>query len=310
MATLGPASWSLAAALLEAGASSLRINASHVSPDGLQATVSQIRTLSPETRVAVDLQGAKMRLGEFVERPVQVGERVVFTLSAEGAVHLPHPEMFTAAVRGDTLGCDDDRLRFRILSVGAGAIEAVALTGGILRPRKGVNVMEHPIDLTDLSDSDMKAIRATSNTGRVAYAFSFMKDGSEAEWIRRRAPGFPVIAKVERAEATSAVDRIAGAVDELWICRGDLAAQLGHIPMARWVSGFHPASAGCPVLMAGQVLQHMTEFSEPTRAEVCNLYDLVSRGYSGFVLSDETAIGFDPVGTVRTLRSLLAEACG
>jgi pyruvate kinase len=103
------------------------------------------------------------------------------------------------------------------------------------------------------------------------------------------------------------VDGIARSVDALWICRGDLAAQLGQIPMARWVSGFRPAAGGCPVLMAGQVLHHMTKSGEPTRAEVCNLYDLLSRGYSGFVLSDETAIGADPVRAVRTLRSLLAE---
>jgi pyruvate kinase len=77
--------------------------------------------------------------------------------------------------------------------------------------------------------------------------------------------------------------------------------------MAHWVSGFDPTSLPCPVWMAGQVLEHLTTHQMPTRAEVCNIYDLVARGYSGFVLSDETAIGSDPAGAVRTLRSLLDE---
>jgi pyruvate kinase len=257
----------------------------------------------------VDLQGAKMRLGAFRKRTVESGNRVTFAIGSGPAIPLPHPEIYSAAAAGDTLGCDDDRLRFQIISACDGEIEAVALNSGILRARKGVNIIEHPVDLTDLTDSDTQAIEATRTAARVAYAFSFMKDGSEADWIRLRAPGCSVVGKVERAEATSAVHSISRSVDELWICRGDLAAQLGQIPMARWVSAFRPTAGGCPVLMAGQVLHHMTKSGEPTRAEICNLYDLLSRGYSGFVLSDETAIGADPVRAVRTLRSLLAEVC-
>ena len=49
----------------------------------------------------------------------------------------------------------------------------------------------------------------------------------------------------------------------------------------------------------------MTGHAALTRSEVCHLVDLHRRGYSGFVLSDETAIGLDPVGVVRTLRNLL-----
>jgi pyruvate kinase len=57
--------------------------------------------------------------------------------------------------------------------------------------------------------------------------------------------------------------------------------------------------------MAGQVLEHLTSHSEPTRSEVCHLFDLVGSGYARFVLSDETAVGINPVGAVSTLRSLL-----
>jgi pyruvate kinase len=53
------------------------------------------------------------------------------------------------------------------------------------------------------------------------------------------------------------------------------------------------------------VLEHLTRHGSPTRAEVCHLFDLTSRGYAGFVLSDETAIGKDPVGAVRILNTLL-----
>jgi pyruvate kinase len=57
--------------------------------------------------------------------------------------------------------------------------------------------------------------------------------------------------------------------------------------------------------MAGQVMEHLTSHADPTRSEVCHLYDLARRGYAGFVLSDETAIGADPMRAVTTLRALL-----
>jgi pyruvate kinase len=54
-----------------------------------------------------------------------------------------------------------------------------------------------------------------------------------------------------------------------------------------------------PVLLAGQVFEHMTEHPQPTRSEVCAAYDALRSGYRGFVLSDETAIGRHPVESCR-----------
>jgi pyruvate kinase len=169
-----------------------------------------------------------------------------------------------------------------------------------------VNVLEHPVELNGLTGFDRAVISATLACAPVSYAFSFMKDGREAAWIRESAPDCSVIGKIERHEATRNVDAIAEHADALWICRGDLGAQLGIASMARWISGFDPARSGRPVLMAGQVLEHMTRHSDPTRSEACHLFDLCARGYAGFVLSDETAVGRDPVAAVRTLRELLA----
>jgi pyruvate kinase len=54
-----------------------------------------------------------------------------------------------------------------------------------------------------------------------------------------------------------------------------------------------------PVLLAGQVFEHMTEHATPTRSELCFAYDALMRGYRGVVLSDETAVGRDPVESCR-----------
>jgi pyruvate kinase len=274
----------------------------------LRRTIGIIRAALPDAPIVVDLQGAKMRLGEFSERTVAIGQ--VLRFSADGAVGecvpLPHPELFASVKQGETLSCDDDRLRFRIVAADEHGLQAEALLSGTLRPRKGVNLVEHPVELTDLTDADRQRIDAIGDLSRLALAFSFMKDGSEAAWLRRLVPNAPVVGKIERAEAIADLRSIDSSVDAIWICRGDLGAQLGMPRLAEFVATVSPKTLRRPVLMAGQVIEHLTEHAAPTRSEVCHLFDLHSRGYAGLVLSDETAVGRRPVQAVEAVSSLIA----
>lgn len=321
VATLGPASLELAPDLAAAGATSFRLNASHLSVSGLVQAFERVRGELPGCSVVVDLQGAKMRLGELGERTVQAGERVRLVLDAgagpardgvplphaRDGVPLPHPELFDAVEPGETLSNDDDRLRLRVEEVGEGDMVVTCLVDGRLRPRTGVNVLEHPVHLSDLTEVDDAKVRALAahHDSRLAFAFSFLSTEAQVEQLRRRAPACPVVGKIERREATENVRALERAVDTVWICRGDLGAQLGPAAMARFVGGYDPRATTRPVLMAGQVLEHLTRHAQPTRSEVCHLHDLLARGYAGLVLSDETAIGDDPVRAVSTAATLL-----
>ena len=307
VATLGPASFAIAGDLARAGATALRLNASHLSPEDLARRAAQAREAAPELPLVVDLQGAKMRVGDIAERPLAAGATVRFVAEAAGPadVPLPHPELFAAAEPGATLGCDDGRLRFVVRARGEGWLEAEALVGGVLRPRKGVNLLDHPVRLSGLTPGDAARLDAVRGLPLLQIAWSFALDGREADWVRARVPGAPVVAKVERREAVDALAEIASRVDAVWVCRGDLGEQLGPGALGRFVGSLSPTDLPCPVLMAGQVLEHLTEHAEPTRSEVCHLHDLVARGYAGVVLSDETAIGARPAHAVEQAAALV-----
>jgi len=308
VATLGPASFTMAGELARAGATALRLNASHLSPEDLARRAVQAREAAPDLPLVVDLQGAKMRVGAIVERPLAAGARVRFAADAgsPGDVPLPHPELFAAADIGATLGCDDGRLRFVVRARGEGWLEAEALVVGCLKPRKGVNLLEHPVRLSGLTPGDAARLDAVSGLARLQVAWSFTFDGREAAWVRARVPGTPVAAKVERIEAVDALAEIAARVEAVWVCRGDLGEQLGPGALGRFVGSLSPKDLRCPVLMAGQVLEHLTAHAEPTRSEVCHLYDLLARGYAGIVLSDETAIGVHPAHAVAQAAALVS----
>jgi len=305
VATLGPASWVLATALRDAGATHFRLNASHLDIPELDRALDRLRRALPDADVVVDLQGAKMRLGAAPPRTVARGERIAFALDGADAVPLPHPEFFAQARPGDTLSVDDGRLRLEVVAARAGRLEATALEDGRLLPRKGVNLVQHPVTLDGLTPIDREAIAIARRHGVTAFAFSFMLSGREADWLRAAAPGCRVVGKIERRESADALASIAGRVDAIWICRGDLGAQLGPRALGRFVASVTPPDLGVPVLMAGQVVEHLTRHRDPTRSEVCHLFDLVLRGYSGVVLSDETAVGDDPLNAVAAAASLL-----
>ena len=131
---------------------------------------------------------------------------------------------------------------------------------------------------------------------------SYIKDAEEmARYRRQIGPDAYLIAKIERPQAVDQALDVAASADEVWLCRGDLGAEMGLPAMARAAHRFASLvrELGVPALLAGQVFEHLTEHPTPTRSEVCAAYDALAQGYRGFVLSDETAVGRDPVEACR-----------
>ncbi len=307
--TLGPASDQLLEPLIQAGGSAFRLNTAHMSLERISVLTRRIRSLDTELPIVFDLQGAKMRLGVFPPRPVAKGEELVFARDPFGHTSIPleHAEFYEQVSPGQIVSVDDDRLHFEIVGKSRLQVLGRALSDGLLKPRKGINVAEHPVELRGLRDFDQEVCRLAAEQKNTSCAVSFVKDGREAAWVRELTAQSRIIAKIERAEAVADVERISEQVDALWICRGDLGSQIGLDRMAKWISSLVPRSLSRPVWMAGQVFEHLTAHPAPTRSEVCHLYDLVTRGYAGIVLSDETAIGSDPVRAVQVVASLVRE---
>ena len=221
VATIGPASASLAPQLAAAGATAFRLNASHLDASALSDALGRLKRECPGAPVVVDLQGAKMRLALPRPHEVGAGARVRFSFAPGGDLHVPHVELFEQARTGDVLSADDGRVRFDIERAGARGFDARALNGGVLRPRAGVNLERHPVRLSGLTPLDAQACRVAAQGGAAALAFSFMLDGTEAAWLRHAAPRCAVVGKIERREALDRLDGIAARVNAVWICRGD-----------------------------------------------------------------------------------------
>lgn len=310
--TLGPSTnqapvWK---SLLSAGATTFRLNTSHLNLTELDIWLEALAAaFAPDMppSVVLDLQGSKWRLGAFPARRLEAGQQVDFFLSSRndvpGAIPVPHPDFFAAAPGSSgEINLNDARVRLALERVADGRLSAVVLQGGEVSSSKGITFTASDHRQETLNDKDQAIVAATRGLGWVRLALSYVKD--EVEMGRYRAsigPNAYLVAKLEREPAVSQAAQIALAADELWLCRGDLGAELGLAHMAQAVYRFSRTVRELPrpVLIAGQVFEHLVQVPYPTRSEVCYLYEVLELGYHGLVLSDETAIGRYPLESCR-----------
>jgi pyruvate kinase len=309
IATLGPASDADAVwqAMLEAGATAFRLNTSHLELGHLQTWLERLGPFmdarQPRPALVLDLQGSKWRLGQFAPLELVEGQTIELVLASStdrpDRLPVPHADFFQAApLSSSELRLNDAKVHLRVESIADDHLRAHVMRGGPLSAHKGITYLDSQFRSEALSEKDQEIIRKTKDLPGIRYAISYIRDAAEMHRYRTRLGSRAyLIAKLERAPAMAEAEKIAAKANELWVCRGDLGAELGLPGMAQAV---HAVSGlvrelNCPVMMAGQVLEHMTTAAAPTRAEVCALHDALALGYAGFVLSDETAIGHNPL---------------
>lgn len=351
IATLGPAStreedWT---ALLNAGATQFRLNTSHLTVEETIGWLDRLERAPADSRVPVvlDLQGSKWRLGTIEAMELTDGERVelVFGDTVDDSVGDPHarrgrpnaarpnaarpsaarPSSVVLPVPHrsffDALGRSAGEIRLNDAKVVLEAenpatgppVSAIVRRGGPLSTAKGVAVPDSTYRREVLSEKDAAIVEAVRRSPRVRLAVSYVRDAEEMRGYRRLlGTECYLIAKLERRTALEAAASIARSCDEMWLCRGDLGAEVGLAEMARAVRRFTDETfggagedVGVPVILAGQVLEHMTEHATATRSELCYLHDALQAGYAGVVLSDETAVGRAPVSACEAAAMFL-----
>jgi pyruvate kinase len=322
VATLGPSSSerSVIVALFRAGADVFRINMSHTSHERMRELVSTIRSIEDECErpigILVDLQGPKLRVGQFESGPVALAKGATFTLDLDKAtgnvsrVHLPHPEIFEAIEPGHTLLLDDGKVRLTATEVAEGKIVTRVEVGGNLSDRKGVSLPDTTIPFSALAQKDRADLEAALDAGIDWVALSFIQrpeDIAEAKKITRGRAA--VMAKIEKPQAVTRLEEILDITDALMVARGDLGVEmpLERVPGIQKFMTRSGRRAGKPVVVATQMLESMINSPVPTRAEVSDVATAIFEGADAVMLSAESAAGKYPVEAVATMNRIAEE---
>ena len=311
--TLGPASNepSIIQRLMK-NAGSFRLNSSHLTPSQLNDWLLMLQGIFTKVNksvpVVIDLQGSKMRIGNI--NPLNsLPKTISFTLSQHSSnatvIPVPHKGFFSAIKEHSIVTLNDAKISIQITYVNPSNYEASGevLQNGPLSSNKGVNIHKHPVTLSELSEKDKEIIKTSLQYKFTEFAYSFTLDGSEAKLLKAITDNRRIIAKIERCEAFNHINAIDKSFDEIWLCRGDLGAQAGLENLGKLQKQFTNIIPKMKheCILAGQLLEHMTFFSSPTRSEVVHLFDTYHNGYKGIVLSDETAVGKNPTKVAKFL---------
>lgn len=323
LATLGPASSDSASIrkLFEAGADVFRINMSHTPHDKMRELVATIRNVESSygrpIGILVDLQGPKLRLGNFENGFVELKNGAMFTLDADPTpgnstrVHLPHPEILKALRPGHALLIDDGKLRLIAEETSPDHALVRVVTGGKMSDRKGVSLPDTDLPVSAMTQKDRADLEAALETGIDWIALSFVQRAEDVieakKLVRGRAS---IMSKIEKPQAIDRLADIMEASDALMVARGDLGVELPaeRVPGLQKQMTRMARKAGKPVVIATQMLESMISSPVPTRAEVSDVANAVFEGADAIMLSAESAAGKFPVEAVMTMNRI-GEEC-
>ncbi|MEO0488594.1 MAG: pyruvate kinase, partial [Cyanobacteria bacterium J06659_2] len=321
VATIGPATQDLDTlrALIEAGATTLRLNFSHGTHEDHQRSIRLIRQVSFELNQPVgilqDLQGPKIRLGKFEHGSIQLNSGDPFTLTSRAVVGTQTVSSVTYNLladevpAGSTILLDDGRVEMLVETVDreTGELHCRVVVGGKLSNSKGVNFPGVYLSIKALTEKDRRDLMFGLNQGVDWIALSFVRNPQDVleikEIISNAGKQVPVVVKIEKHEAIEQMEAILSLSDGVMVARGDLGVELPaeEVPILQKRLISTSNRFGIPVITATQMLDSMASNPRPTRAEVSDVANAILDGTDAVMLSNETAVGDYPVEAVATM---------
>ena len=321
VATIGPATSSpeMLRAIIEAGATTLRLNFSHGTHADHQRNIRTIRQtafeLNQPVAILQDLQGPKIRLGKFENGSIvlQKGDR--FTLTNRPVVGTQEISCVTydylaqEVPVGSKILLDDGKVEMLVEGINRdkGDLYCSVTVAGKLSNNKGVNFPGVYLSVKAMTDKDREDLIFGLDQGVDWVALSFVRNPQDMieikELISSTGKQVPVIAKIEKHEAIEQMDAILALCDGVMVARGDLGVELPaeDVPVLQKRLIATANRLGIPIITATQMLDSMVSNPRPTRAEVSDVANAILDGTDAVMLSNETAVGEHPVEAVATM---------
>jgi len=326
LATLGPQTSSVEKIkqLISSGVDAVRLNMSHGDQNFYSTLFENIHTARTELNsplaILADLQGPKIRIGELSEPQIEIfsGEEIEITiediLGNEKIISTSYKDLQRDAEVGDLILINDGLIRLKIISKKKNSVVCEIENGGILSPRKGMNLPGMKLSTPCITEKDFENLEFLNNKPVDYIALSFVRKAEDIiqlkDWLSKNGKLIPVIAKIEKKEAINSFDSILNVVDGIMVARGDLGVELSpaRIPIIQKEIIKRCNETGKLVITATQMLESMINSPIPTRAEAADVANAVWDGTDVVMLSGETSVGKFPVETVKMMNEIITNA--
>ena len=328
LATVGPASDSveILEGLIKAGVNLFRLNFSHGTHEYHENILKNIKTAEKNVgiRVAVlqDICGPKIRVAKLEsDFDLKPNDRLVFKKKEmvgkkidENSYELSinQPEILSMLKVGEYIYLCDGNIRTEVVKIGEN-IETVVKNSGKLSSNKGVNFPNTVINIEVITPKDERDLEWGAKNEIDFVAVSFVQSAKDVlhtkSLLKKFGSTSQVIAKIEKFDAVENIDEILEASDGVMVARGDLGIEVPYykVPSIQKKIIKKANSASKPVITATQMLLSMAQNEMATRAEISDVANAVLDGTDVVMLSEESAVGTNPVNVVEVMANTIKE---
>lgn len=326
VATIGPScdTYDKMLELVKAGANVFRLNFSHGNYEDKVKIIEYVRQINKREpyniAILADLSGPKLRVGDLHDGSLELkeGETITFTndkvAGTKDKIYISYPDLHNDVRPGEKILLDDGKLEVVVTEILKNKdVRAKVTLGGILLPKKGVNLPDTEISLPSLTEKDLADLEFMIQQQVDWVALSFVrkpKDIRELKAKLKEAGSMAkVIAKIEMPEALKNLRDIIVESDGIMIARGDLGVELPveEVPLIQKDIIKKCLHRAKPVIVATQMMESMIDRAKPNRSEVTDVANAVLEGADAVMLSGETATGRHPKLVVETMTRIIMD---
>ncbi len=322
LATLGPStsSYSTIRKMMVNGLDAVRLNFSHGSHESHLDKMVIVRDLNKKyrrhLRIVGDLEGFRIRIG-FLKKEIPLTKKQKINLTphekllSNDTILIDYEHDLSLIKKDQLVYIDDGNIILKVKQSTKKMIKCEVVEGDVLKSRKGINMPGVKFPFSGLTEKDKKDIVFAAEHNVDYLCQSFVRRPKDVEMvkklIKKTGKDIKVIAKIETQEAIRNIDKLIDLADGIMVARGDMgiAIPIYQVAIIQKMIIKKCNKKKKMVITATQMLEHMTEHSRPTRAEVSDVTNSILDGTDYVMLSGESAAGKYPVETVTMMNSII-----
>ncbi len=326
VATVGPAcdTYDKLLELVKAGVNVFRLNFSHGSHEDKKKIIEHVRAITKNEpyniAILADLQGPKLRVGDLEDGKLLLksGDKFIFTtekmVGTKDKMYVSYPNLAKDLKLGERVFLDDGKMELKVEEILNDKEILVSVTlGGLLTPKKGVNLPDSALTMPSLTEKDLEDFEFIMTQDLDWLALSFVRKVEDIvnlkKLVKANNSKIKVIAKIEMPEALRNLRDIIIESDGIMIARGDLGVEIPieQVPVIQKDIIRKCMHRAKPVIVATQMMESMIDRTKPNRSEVSDVANAVLEGADAVMLSGETATGSYPTLVVETMSKIINE---
>ncbi len=182
--------------LMFAGMDGVRLNFSHGSYAFFEGVFNEIHKACTDEKtplaILIDLQGPKIRIGELVRPEIVLLENDTIEITIEEVagnekiISTSYKSLPQDAELGDLILIDDGLLKLKVIEKKTNSIICSIQTGGILKPKKGMNLPGMKLSTDSFTEKDRSDISFALKHRIDFIALSFVRSASDVNEISLR----------------------------------------------------------------------------------------------------------------------------